>query len=382
MRIVLFCHSLLACWNHGNVHFLRGIVRELQALGHEVRTFEPEDGWSRQNQAKDAGETAIEVAEAAFPELAVQTYRRAELDLERALDGADLVLVHEWNEPELIAALGAHRAAGGRYLILFHDTHHRALTQAEALGRFELDGYDGVLAFGETVREIYLRQGWSRSVWTWHEAADLRLFRPQPAVRKEQDLVWIGNWGDDERTSELRTFLLEPVSALRLRTVVHGVRYPDEAKHQLARAGIDYRGWLANHRVPQAFSRARLTIHVPRRPYVEQLRGIPTIRVFEALACGIPLISAPWIDSEGLFTPGADFLMAANGEQMRACLRMLLAEPALRAELAFHGLSTIRARHSCRHRVHELLAIAASLAPERFTSAAEAAEPLHAVEAA
>ena len=47
-----------------------------------------------------------------------------------------------------------------------------------------------------------------------------------------------------------------------------------------------------------------MTVHVPRRPYVEALPGIPTIRVFEALACGIPLVSAPWADSEGLFPPG------------------------------------------------------------------------------
>ena len=44
-----------------------------------------------------------------------------------------------------------------------------------------------------------------------------------------------------------------------------------------------------------------MTVHVPRRPYVDALPGIPTIRVFEALACGIPLVSAPWRDEEGLF---------------------------------------------------------------------------------
>ncbi len=51
-------------------------------------------------------------------------------------------------------------------------------------------------------------------------------------------------------------------------------------------------------------------MHIPRRPYVESLPGIPTIRVFEALACGIPLISAPWSDSEALFRPEQDFWLA------------------------------------------------------------------------
>ena len=56
--------------------------------------------------------------------------------------------------------------------------------------------------------------------------------------------------------------------------------------------------------MPEVFARFRVTVHVPRRPYVEALPGIPTIRVFEALACGIPLVCAPWDDAEGLFTPG------------------------------------------------------------------------------
>ena len=47
MRIVYFTHSLLSCWNHGNAHFLRGVLRELAARGHDVRAFEPANGWSR-----------------------------------------------------------------------------------------------------------------------------------------------------------------------------------------------------------------------------------------------------------------------------------------------------------------------------------------------
>jgi spore maturation protein CgeB len=111
------------------------------------------------------------------------------------------------------------------------------------------------------------------------------------------------------------------------------------------------------------FSRHRVTIHVPRRPYARALPGIPTIRVFEALACGIPLVSAPWDDVEQLFTPGADFLVAADGGAMRRLLRDVIHDDALARALAAHGLATIRARHSCAHRVDELLALAGDLAP-------------------
>jgi spore maturation protein CgeB len=105
-----------------------------------------------------------------------------------------------------------------------------------------------------------------------------------------------------------------------------------------------------------------MTIHVPRRPYATALPGIPTIRMFEALACGIPLVSAPWLDEEGLFGPD-DFLRAANGEQMTAQLRRLQQDKQLIDELRARGLETIRTRHTCAHRVDELLVIIAAVHP-------------------
>jgi spore maturation protein CgeB len=179
--------------------------------------------------------------------------------------------------------------------------------------------------------------------------------------RPRRDLVWIGNWGDGERSAELRRYLLRPVAALGLKADLHGVRYPAHALLALRRAGIAYKGWLPNHQVPEAFARARVTLHVPRRPYVQALPGIPTIRVFEALACGIPLVSAPWSDVEGLFPDGA-YLRAADGRQMTRQLRRVLVDPELRRSLIATGLAVIRARHTTRHRVDELLAIHAGLA--------------------
>jgi spore maturation protein CgeB len=355
MRIVIFCHSLVSCWNHGNAHFLRGVARELVAQGHDVRTFEPAAGWSRANLVRDHGEESLAGWQAAYPGLTSISYADPP-DLDRALDGADLVLVHEWNEPALVAAIGRVRLQGGRFTLLFHDTHHRAVSEPEAIRRFDLAGYDGVLAFGAILRERYLAAGWAQRVWVWHEAADTRLFRPHPETLPESDLVWIGNWGDGERTAELHEFLLEPVRRLGLRVAVHGVRYPKEALAALADAGIAYRGWLPNHRVPETFARHRVTVHVPRRPYVEALPGIPTIRVFEALACGIPLVSAPWQDSEGLFPPGS-FLMVRDGDAMTAALRDILVDPDLRASLIGTGLAAIRERHTCAHRAAELLSI-------------------------
>jgi spore maturation protein CgeB len=143
-------------------------------------------------------------------------------------------------------------------------------------------------------------------------------------------------------------YALSPVLARGWRRAVAISRMRDEPQ---------YAGWLPNYQAPEIFARYRATVHVPRRPYVEALPGIPTIRPFEALACGIPLISAPWNDCESLFSPGEDFLVARDGEEMKRQLRRVLNEPQLAQSLAQHGLQTIRARHTCAHRVDELLGI-------------------------
>ncbi|MGJ5202794.1 CgeB family protein [Bradyrhizobium sp. HKCCYLR20261] len=359
MKCVLFYHAFSSCWNNGNAHFLRGVARELHALGHEVIVHEPADGWSRLNAVKDGGEASLREVPELFRGVDVRPYDGT-LDLSRALDGADLVVVHEWNTPDLVKAIGRHRIAGGRYALLFHDTHHRAVTAPQELARFDLAGYDGVLAFGEVLRQIYLKLGWTRHAFTWHEAADTALYRPLPDAAPQHDLVWVGNWGDNERSAELREYLIEPITALRLDATIYGVRYPDDALSAMQRAGIRYGGWLPAHRVPEAFAAARATVHVPRAPYAQSLPGIPTIRMFEAMACGIPVVSAPWSDVESLF-PDGTYLRAANGDDMRRALRSLLSDPELAGAVADKARRTVLARHTCRHRAQQLLDIAGTL---------------------
>ncbi len=360
MKIAYFTHSLQSCWNHGNAHFLRGVLRELIARGHEVAAFEPAGSWSLANLLADAGDAGLEPYRAAYPELSATVYDPA-LPVDPLVEGADVVIVHEWNDPALVAEIGRLRAGGARFRLLFHDTHHRAVSDPDAIKAFDLSGYDGVLAFGEALSEVYRRWGWSNRVWTWHEAADTRLFHPPAQEQLRAGLVWIGNWGDGERTAELEEYLLAPAAAAELPLDIYGVRYPDAARALLERYRARYHGWAPNAGAPALFARHLATVHVPRSFYATILPGIPTIRVFEALACGIPLVSAPWSDSEQLFRPGQDYLVARDGAEMTAMLRAIRENPELRAELVASGLETIRARHTCAHRVDELLAIVATV---------------------
>ncbi|HSU16434.1 CgeB family protein [Longimicrobium sp.] len=374
MRFVFFIHSAVSDWNHGNAHFIRGLMSALVRGGHAVASYEPRDAWSLQNLLADHGVAPIVAFARAYPEIDVRSYDPASPsladDLAAACAGADVVMVHEWNDPHVVNLLPSVARRVGA-LAIFHDTHHRPWSQPEAIARFDLRAYDGVLAFGEVLTEIYRTRFGVRRAWTFHEAADHVRFRPLDRP-KEQDVVWIGNWGDEERTQELRGFWLDSARALpELRFVAHGVRYPEYALAELADAGVEFRGWAPSVQVPEVFARSRVTLHVPRRAYVQALAGIPTIRVFEALACGIPLVSAPWSDAEGLFRAG-DYAVAETPAEMRdALLRLSRDEDAARAQ-AERGLETILARHTCDHRAAQLLDIIAGLgaAGSAFGSAA------------
>ncbi|MCJ8507019.1 glycosyltransferase [Rhizobium lemnae] len=364
MKFVFYTHSLISDWNHGNAHFLRGIMRDLIRRGHQAVALEPLESWSRNNLVQDQGAAALNDFATQFPELDAEIYD-AGFSHETALADADVVIVHEWTDPAIVAEIGRIRASGNAFTLLFHDTHHRAVSSAGDIAGLNLAEYDGILAFGETLRQRYLKAGWGSTVFTWHEAADDTLFRPIPEAHKTGDLIWVGNWGDDERSAEIVEFLVEPAKALQLKTLVHGVRYPDHAKKSLKDANITFGGWIANAKVPFAFAQHRVTVHIPRRPYVQNLPGIPTIRPFEALACAIPLVSAPWDDTEHLFRPGKDYLTARDGVEMTARLREVLSDADLAQSLASSGRETVLARHTCRHRVDELLTILAHCGTHR-----------------
>lgn len=360
LRIVYVAHSLRSDWNNGNAHFLRGLMRSLTALGHHVTVLEPETEWSIENlRAEAEGNRSLAEFTRIYAELDVQTYGAAETEArwrERLRD-ADVVMVHEWNPPALAQRLLRLRDAMG-FKLLFHDTHHRASSSPEQMALFGLDRFDGVVVFGEALRAMYKQRFGMERVWTLHEAADINVFHPLLQKPKQTDVVWIGNWGDGERSAEIHEFLLKPAADLAAedRFTIYGVRYPEEGLAALREADVRYGGYLPNLDAPAIYGAARLTVHIPRQQYAAAMTGIPTIRVFEALACGIPLVSAPWQDKEQLFRPG-DLCFVQNAGEMTSAMRLLLNDPEFAAEQAQRGLETVLARHTCGHRAQELIQI-------------------------
>ncbi|RRA49388.1 glycosyltransferase [Acidipila sp. EB88] len=375
LRVAFFVHSICSDWNNGNAHYLRGLVRALGSghtadasvvdpeavapQGHDVTVFEPEQNWSSENLLTESkGTYSLAQFHAVYPDIHVERYAPGVANgsaLRASLAGFDVVVVHEWNPPELIAELLELRDELG-FRALFHDTHHRASSTPEQIRLLQVERFDGVLAFGEALRQIYQERFGIAHVWTLHEAADTTVFFPRKA-NAEQDVVWVGNWGDDERSAEIRSFLVQPAAALAdRRFCIYGVRYPEDALRELDEAGVSFGGYLPNLDAPAQYAAARLTVHIPRQYYAAAMTGIPTIRVFEALASGIPLISAPWIDSEALFEPGEFLLVRDIGEMVEAMM-FLLANPAAAEQQAQRGVEAIRKRHTCAHRAQQLSSI-------------------------
>ncbi len=130
MKFTFFTHSLVSDWNHGNAHFLRGVMRALQARGPRV----PRAGAGRRLVAQQSvGGTRrrrrSRPSAAIFPDLRSDTYGGFDEVID-VLDDSDVVVVHEWTDPAPRRRPSAGRGRGAaRFMLLFHDTHHRAVSR-------------------------------------------------------------------------------------------------------------------------------------------------------------------------------------------------------------------------------------------------------------
>ena len=257
MRVVLFCHSLRLRLEPRQRPFpARRRARAAARAATTSGVFEPADGWSRDNLVADQGAAALDaLARGLSRTCASERYDRPTLDLDAALDGADLVLVHEWNEPELVAA---HRPAPRGAAAA-----SRCCSTTRTTARSPTRRRSRALRPRRLRRRAGLRRGaarasTSRAAGRGASGPGTRrptraLFRPLPRDERRGDLVWVGNWGDDERTRRARRL---PARAGRATSAcaprVHGVRYPEDALAR-ARRGRHRttRGWLPNYRVPR-----------------------------------------------------------------------------------------------------------------------------------
>src|SRR5215216_6326256 len=174
-------------------------MRALRARGHSVVCYEQVDNWSLENLLR-VQPSAIEAFVSRFPDLRFERYAldpNLEGWLRERLAQTDVAIVHEWNEPRVIRTLGRLCSELG-VRGLFHDTHYRVVLDDSYRSSLGLEHYAAILAYSPSVAERYRALGFER-VHVLHEAADTTIYAPIP-VAKNTDVVFVGNYGDGDRS--------------------------------------------------------------------------------------------------------------------------------------------------------------------------------------
>jgi spore maturation protein CgeB len=358
LQIGFVFQSYLADYNFGCAHFLRGLIRELISFGHSVEIFCPHHSWVLEQAVKSGGERVLAETLAAYPALKT-TYFTKLADIEQRMARLDAVLVNEWMEDAICYSIGEWAASRNRPVVLYYDTHHRVVTATHELRAAGVHLFSAVLVLAESVKRAYERRNLAKRVIVFAEAVDERMFTP--ALRRKKSVIWIGNYGKQERGDSWLAALAEPASRYDIATSCYGVGYPDAAISLLKEAGVFMGGWLPNVRVPRIAAEFGWMLHFPREPYSEELAGVPNIRPFEAAGLGVPLVVISSKPIGSPFTPEEHYLLFRSVEDYLGAVQDLSTHQDQLARMAQRARTLVLQGHRCRDRAERLVEIVREL---------------------
>ena len=353
MRISILGLTITSAWGNGHATTYRSLCQALHARGHRIRFLEKDVSWYRDHRDLPA------------PSFCDVTLYREWTETNRWLADAaassDLVVVGSYF-PDGIAA-ARHFFEHARCPVFFYDIDTpvtvdrlRTTGETEAIRAADVPGYDVYLSFtgGPILQELEGRFGAQRAL-PLYCSVDTESHQPQPPdSRFHCTLSYLGTYSAD-RQPKLESLLLEPARRLASdRFLAAGAQYP---------AGI---AWPANltrfeHVPPDEHSSfycsSRFTLNLTRDSMVAA-GWSPSVRLFEAAACGAAVISDQWPGLDRLLTPGKEILLAATGADVLRILRETT--DAEREALGAAARERVLAEHSSVHRAIELEQIAAS----------------------
>lgn len=342
MRLVVLGLSLSSSWGNGHATTYRALLRAFARRGHDILFLERDTPWYAEHR-----------------DLSDPDYCRLELypnvgDLrgwEDEVAAADAVIVGSFVPDGIAVARWARAVAPG--VVAFYDIDTPVtLAQLEAgrcayLSKEGLGGFDLYLSFtgGPTLRRLERAFG-AQAARALYCSVDEDAYRPleRPA---RWDLSYLGTYSDD-RQPVLERLLIEPARrAPHLKFCVAGPQYPDDLQWPANVERIAHVG-PADH--PAFYAESRFTLNATRADMIAAGFS-PSVRLFEAGACGTPLISDRWAGIETLFEPGRDIVLADSPDEVLRALAMSEAE---RRALAAAGRARILAEHTAGHRAEEL----------------------------
>jgi spore maturation protein CgeB len=345
LRIVILGLSVTSSWGNGHATNYRGLMRELTARGHNVLFLERDMPWYAQNRdlpEPPYGRTRLygsldELCKRYAPEVR----------------GADLVVVGSFVPDGVEVGLWVTRTTRG--VTAFNDIDTPVTLAKLERGDEEylceslIPRYDLYLSFtgGPTLRRLEEQYG-SPCAKPFYCMVDPSLYYPEP-VETRWHLGYLGTYSDD-RQRTVERFLVEP--ALRLpkaRFAVAGPMYPSGIAWP---ENVDRIEHLAPPEHRSFYCAQRFALNVTRAAMVKAGYA-PSVRLFEAAACGIPVISDYWAGLEEFFKPGSEILVAESEEDV---LRYLegMSEPRRRA-MGERARARVLAEHTAARRAEQLV---------------------------
>ncbi len=349
MTIVIFGLSVSSSWGNGHAALWRGLIRALLAAGHRVTFFERDVPYYADTRDLDClpdGGTLV----------LYRDWTEALPAVRRALDGADVGVVTSYC-PD---ALAATRLLEDTRLPVrcFYDldtpvtlARLQAGEPVDYIGPGGLAGFDLVLSYtgGAALDALKTRLG-ARRVAAIYGSVDPDLHRPAaPRTDYAALLSYIGTYAADRQAALERLFVVPARRRPGDRFVIAGAQYPD---------GFPWTSntWFVRHLPPPEhpafYSSSRLTLNVTREPMARS-GWCPSGRLFEAAACGVPILSDRWTGLDAFFVPGAEILVADTTEQ---ALDALATPPDALAALARRARERTLDEHTAARRAAQMVA--------------------------
>ncbi len=344
LKLVVLGLSLSSAWGNGHATTYRALLRAFAARGHSVLFLERDVPWY-------AGSRDL-----VDPDWCRLEFYRDLDDLARwegEIAGADAVLVGSYVPEGVAVARYVQRTARGA--TAFYDIDTPVTLAKLSRGDHEylspegIPGYDVYLSFtGGPVLDTLRRDYGAPVAEVLYCSADAGEYRPVPDVTRRWDLSYLGTYSPD-RQPVLERLLIEPARrAPELRFVVAGAQYPDGIDWPPNVERLEHVG-PRDH--PEFYAASRWTLNVTRADMV-RWGWSPSVRLFEAAACGTPVISDLWDGLETLFRPGEEIILARGAEDVLAVLRD--GDEARRDAVAAAARRRALGAHTAAHRAAEL----------------------------
>jgi len=343
MKLVIFGLTVTSSWGNGHATIWRGLLRALAALGHEVTFFERDvPYYAAHRDLERAGEYRIEL----YRDLDdVRTLVRRELDT------ADAAIVTSYC-PDADPAT-ALMMASSVPMRVFYDLDTPVTLDAlrrdgsvDYLPRDGLAQFDLVLSYtgGRALDELRTTLG-ARAVAPLYGSADPSVHQRVPGVPEYvADLSYLGTYASD-RQHALQQLFIEPALALPdRRFVIGGAMYPHDFPWA---ANIWFLRHVAPPQHPAFYSSSALTLNVTRAA-MAAMGYCPSGRLFEAAACGTPVVTDWWEGLDAFFEPDAEIVVASSSDDV---VRAMSRPPEELRRIGQAARARTLAEHTFDHRI-------------------------------